>query len=252
MQIMLSWICCLTFVLFTSLDEHAAEEDIKFKVFWNVPSQQCSRKYGINVTDSLRKFGVLVNTGEEFKGDSITIFYSNDLGLYPRIKEGTHVNGGHPQLADLSKHLEKTKNDIERLIPNKDFEGLAVIDWEEWRPVWEFNWSGFRQYQEISRELVKAQHPNWSAEEVNKKAAAEWEEAANFIRLRWLWESSSAICPSLYLRSSQLDSYNFTQRIWLTHGRLAEALRVRNSDVPVYPYINYFLYGSHSPVPEVS
>ncbi|XP_076352874.1 hyaluronidase-1-like [Tachypleus tridentatus] len=155
MQIKLSLICCLTFILLISLDEYAAEEDINFKVFWNVPSYICSKKYGINVTDSLRKFGVLVNTAEKFRGDSITIFYAKDLGLYPRIEEGSYINGGHPQLSDMNKHLEKAKNDIETKIPSKDFDGLAVIDWESWRPVWEYNWGGFRQYQTISRELVK-------------------------------------------------------------------------------------------------
>ncbi|XP_076356588.1 hyaluronidase-1-like [Tachypleus tridentatus] len=298
MQIKLSLICCLTFILLISLDEYAAEEDINFKVFWNVPSYICSKKYGINVTESLRKFGVLVNTAEKFRGDSITIFYAKDLGLYPRIEEGSYINGGHPQLSDMNKHLEKAKNDIETKIPSKDFDGLAVIDWESWRPVWEYNWGGFQQYQTISRELVKEQHPNWSVEEVDEKAAAEWEEAAKVWmldtllmgkterplgkwcyylfpdcynyknkdqpdeylcresvvagnnKLRWLWETSTALCPSIYLHKKKLDATNFTQRIWFTHGRLAEALRVRSSDVPIYPYINYFPDGSDSTVPE--
>ncbi|TNM88763.1 hypothetical protein fugu_005017 [Takifugu bimaculatus] len=68
--------------------------------------------------------------------------------------------------------------DIRSVIADKDFQGLAVVDWESWRPVWDRNWDSKRVYQEASKALVKARHPEWRPEQVEAAARAEFEEAA--------------------------------------------------------------------------
>ena len=100
------------------------------------------------------------------------IFYESQLGLYPYIDiqdasdyeessnpaDGSNqnpatndtirfVNGGLPQNADLRAHLEKARADILKAIPDPDFAGPAVIDYEKWRPEWSLNWAARRVYQ---------------------------------------------------------------------------------------------------------
>ena len=56
-------------------------------------------------------------------------------------------------MGNLKNHLEKAKNDIAYYIPN-DSVGLAVIDWENWRPTWARNWKPKDVYRDESVELV--------------------------------------------------------------------------------------------------
>ena len=66
------------------------------------------------------------------------------------------------QSVDLSEHLCKARIDIINKIPDQNFKGLAVIDWEPWRPLWETNWNKKRIYKVRSVELVKSRYPQWS------------------------------------------------------------------------------------------
>uniref|UniRef100_A0A0R3RNW5 Hyaluronidase n=1 Tax=Elaeophora elaphi TaxID=1147741 RepID=A0A0R3RNW5_9BILA len=55
----------------------------------------------------------------------------------------------------LGKHLKKIESDIEKAIPNENFNGLAIIDYEKWRPLYEHNWSSKRIYRKESIAYVK-------------------------------------------------------------------------------------------------
>ena len=63
---------------------------------------------------------------------------------------------------DLGQHLRKARKDIERKIPDPNYEGLAVIDWEQWRPLWDTNWDPKKIYKVKSVELVRSRHPDWT------------------------------------------------------------------------------------------
>ncbi|XP_042266250.1 hyaluronidase-3 isoform X2 [Thunnus maccoyii] len=59
-----------------------------------------------------------------------------------------------------------------------DFAGLAVIDWEEWRPVWERNFGTKMEYRRLSKMLVRQESPDLSDEAVTLLARQKFEESA--------------------------------------------------------------------------
>lgn len=148
-----------------------------FVTIWNAPTASCLTQHGVDL--DLSMFSIVHNQNQSFMGEDITIFYAEKLGLYPRYSgQKVAVNGGVPQNASLDRHLRAASEDIRSVIADKDFQGLAVVDWESWRPVWDRNWDSKRVYQEASKALVKARHPEWRPEQVEAAASAEFEEAA--------------------------------------------------------------------------
>ncbi|XP_012626825.2 hyaluronidase-1 isoform X1 [Microcebus murinus] len=147
-----------------------------FATIWNANTQSCL-KHGVDVDVSV--FDVLVNPGQTSHGPDVTLFYSSQLGTYPYYTPaGEPVFGGLPQNASLDAHLTRTFQDIQAAMPAPDFSGLAVIDWEAWRPRWAFNWDTKDIYRQRSEALVQAQHPDWPASWVKKAAREQFERAA--------------------------------------------------------------------------
>lgn len=115
-------------------------------------------------------------------GGNITIFYYDQLGLYPYYLNtsvpATAINGGCPQNASLTKHLAKMEKDISAAMPTDTFAGLAVIDWENWRPLWIRNWDKKSVYRNMSLLLVRQRNPLVSDSQVEMQAKFEFETAA--------------------------------------------------------------------------
>ncbi|XP_018593132.1 hyaluronidase-3 [Scleropages formosus] len=151
-----------------------------FTVVWNMPTARCEEEYGIHL--NLEAFDIIENYHEKFMGQNMTIFYYNRLGLYPYIsKEGKRVNGGVPQRGNLEVHLGKARAQIKNLL-SPAFHGLAVIDWEKWRPLWVRNFGVLKKYRLMSEGLVKKEHPELSRREVLLRARKEFETGArNFM-----------------------------------------------------------------------
>ncbi|XP_006893069.1 PREDICTED: hyaluronidase-1 [Elephantulus edwardii] len=148
-----------------------------FITIWNANTEECLKTHGVDVDVSV--FDVVVNPGQTFRGPNMTIFYSDQLGTYPYYKPtGDPVFGGLPQNASLDTHLSRTHQDILAAIPEPDFSGLVVIDWEAWRPRWAFNWDAKEIYRQRSIELVQAQHPDWPFSWVEAEAQKKFEGAA--------------------------------------------------------------------------
>ncbi|XP_051270501.1 hyaluronidase-1 [Dicentrarchus labrax] len=149
---------------------------VPFLTVWNAPTASCLSEYGVDL--DLGIFSIVQNQNQTFMGDNITIFYAEKLGLYPRYSSQREaINGGVPQNASLDEHLRVASDNIRTCIPDRDFQGLAVVDWESWRPVWERNWDSKQVYWEGSKSLVRSRHPDWSPAQVDAAAPLEFEEA---------------------------------------------------------------------------
>lgn len=98
------------------------------------------------------------------------------------LSNGTALYGGVPQAGDLSAHLVALRSSIEAWIPDEQWVGNAVFDFEKWCPVWELTDPPYRT---LSIELVKAAHPDWPAAKVSAQAKQEFEAAA----LEWFVRS---------------------------------------------------------------
>ena len=85
------------------------------------------------------------------------------------------------QLINLNKHLSKSSIDIAAKIPNPDFSGVAVIDWEGWRPLWETNFGKKRIYRTKSAQLIEEEKVFKKKDEIAREAKKKFEKAARDI-----------------------------------------------------------------------
>nr|ATU82477.1 venom hyaluronidase [Lethocerus distinctifemur] len=172
---------CLSFSLLIILYGTAAyphdnggvskKQPTQFKVYWQVPTELC-HKHKIEFS-KVAKIGIVQNTGDRFKGDKIVILY--DPGKFPFLNGSDYVNGGLPQFGDLNHHERILREDITKYIPNKNFDGIAVIDFEYWRPVFRENWASLDVYRTMSKDFVRDEHPDWEEHEIFKEAERRWE-----------------------------------------------------------------------------
>lgn len=259
---------------------------VPFLTVWNAPTANCLSQYGVDL--DLGMFNIVQNQNQTFMGQNITIFYAEKLGRYPRYSpQGEAVYGGVPQNSSLEQHLRAAAENIDTYIPDSGFPGLAVVDWESWRPVWERNWDSKQIYQEGSRALVRSKHPDWNPKQVDAAARLEFGEAGRSFmegtlklgqaarphglwgfygfpncynyysanstgytgacpaielkrndKLLWLWRTSSALFPDIYL--SALMRGLGSEVLLYCHHRILEAMRAADqaapSAPPVYTY----------------
>ncbi|KAJ7997680.1 hypothetical protein DPEC_G00214650 [Dallia pectoralis] len=257
-----------------------------FVAVWNAPLDLCTVKYQVHANVE-RLFHISGSPRAVHTGQNVTIFYANRLGLYPFYTDhGVPVNGGLPQNGSLDTHLRKAENDIARYIPAKDFAGLAVIDWEFWRPQWDRNWHKKEIYRRKSSELIAKDDVNVTGSQIEELARRRFERSAvafmqNTVelgtRLRpkglwgfylypdchnynqhepnytgscpaqesrrnnellWLWNSSTALFPSVAIKKSHKDSASNRR---FSQFRVLESLRVagltsHDYELPTYVY----------------
>uniref|UniRef100_H3C6U6 Hyaluronidase n=1 Tax=Tetraodon nigroviridis TaxID=99883 RepID=H3C6U6_TETNG len=257
-----------------------------FIAAWNAPLDRCTTRYNIS-TNVERLFHIQGSPRAEWTGQNITIFYANRLGFYPHYTpQGVAVNGGLPQNCSLDLHLLKAHQDIRRFIPARDVRGLAVIDWEFWRPQWKRNWHKKVIYRRRSKELTARAYGNVTEAQVEELARRRFEKSAKAFmqqtlqlgtrlrpntlwgfylypdchnynleqqnytglcpllerrrndELRWLWNSSSALFPSVAIRVTRASAATASLYV---RNRVQEAMRVaelprRPHTVPVYVY----------------
>ncbi|XP_068452883.1 hyaluronidase-3 isoform X2 [Clinocottus analis] len=151
-------------------------KDWPFVVVWNMPTARCHKRYNVHL--DLGRFDIEENRQQRFQGQKMTIFYRDHLGKYPYLsRDGRMVNGGIPQLSDLSAHLSLAMAQMSGLLqPN--FTGVAVIDWEEWRPLWESNFGTKTEYRRQSKLLVRRERPGLSERATAAMARQQFEEGA--------------------------------------------------------------------------
>ncbi|XP_072946309.1 uncharacterized protein [Epargyreus clarus] len=150
-----------------------------FRVYWNVPTMQCKSK---KIPFNLEEFGIIQNKDDSFRGDSITILY--DPGLFPALLKNESSgelkfrNGGVPQEGDINLHLDDFRVSMEQSIPDKDFNGVGIIDFESWRPIFRQNFGVLVPYKDVSYEIEKKLHWWWPKEWIQAEAKQRYETAA--------------------------------------------------------------------------
>lgn len=89
---------------------------------------------------------------------------------------------GLPQNASLDIHLRQLEIDIDRFIPNRTFDGVAVIDFECWRPTFRQNFGDLKVYKDLTLLEVNKKHPTWSRDQIESQGKIIFENAAiNFV-----------------------------------------------------------------------
>lgn len=92
-----------------------------------------------------KRWRIQTNPGLAFDGPVISTLYGFGLvpsysGMGPggacsdgdwNCSNATAINGGIPQLANMSAHLAQLRLDIESAFPNPMWDGIAVIDYGE-------------------------------------------------------------------------------------------------------------------------
>uniref|UniRef100_A0A3B1IPY0 Hyaluronidase n=1 Tax=Astyanax mexicanus TaxID=7994 RepID=A0A3B1IPY0_ASTMX len=150
-------------------------KDTPFAIIWNAPVDVCKNlKIGLD----LSAFQA-VTTPASVPNQFLFLFYTDRLGLYPYVDPATkqEYNGGIPQKAPLKASLKKATSDIAKYIPNST-PGLAVIDWESWRPLWVRNWDAKQIYRKLSIDSVLAQNSSLSTSMATNIAKERFQTAA--------------------------------------------------------------------------
>lgn len=111
------------------------------------------------------------------------IFYAQHIGLYPYYWQGKKVNGGAPQVVNLNAHLAKTRKDIHKKIPDPNWDGFAILDFEPWFAGWEWCQPEIR---EQSKDIVRQRNPEFDDDQVERWAIAEYERVAEHFLLETL------------------------------------------------------------------
>ncbi|XP_054985088.1 hyaluronidase PH-20-like [Sorex araneus] len=197
---------------------------------WNGPNDLCFNKYKISVDVSI--FSLVGNPRLGLTNQKVTLLYVDNIGQFPYIslttKEEKH--GGIPPLGDQDTHLKKVENDITRIFP-KDILGLAVIDLEEWIPIWERNRGDRLDYRKKTLDWVKQANPGISDENAEPIAKEEFEDAAKDYMLKTL-QLAQRLRPRNYWGYHNFpDCFNYNFNNDPYNGSCPEIEKKRNNEL---------------------
>ena len=96
-----------------------------------------------------------VRTNKDGAMDGYLVTTLSNPGFWPHfLKNGSAINGGIPQLGNLSLHEAALAAFIDEKLP-ANFSGAAVVDFEAWNPLWSQG-SPDDKYHNASRAAVRA------------------------------------------------------------------------------------------------
>ncbi|KAF7647805.1 hypothetical protein LDENG_00166250 [Lucifuga dentata] len=146
-----------------------------FVAIWNAPTKQCQN---LHIPLDTRAFQA-VTTPAAVPSQFLTIFYEDRFGLYPKANSAKRkrYRGGVPQNGNLTEHLAKARREIDYYISQDSSPGLAVIDWEAWRPLWDQNWGSKHIYQKLSIAHALQMAPFLSSQQTYQLAKSQFQNA---------------------------------------------------------------------------
>ncbi|KAK5901665.1 hypothetical protein CesoFtcFv8_007006 [Champsocephalus esox] len=202
-----------------------------FIAAWNAPLDMCTIKYNVT-TNAERLFHIHGSPRADWTGQNVTIFYANRLGYYPYYTpQGVAVHGGLPQNCSLDLHLVKAYQDINHFIPSEDFRGLAVIDWEFWRPQWSRNWHKKDIYRQKSKELAAKAFVNVTDAQVEELARRRFEKSAKAFMQRTIQLGTRLRPNALWGFYLYPDCHNYNQHEQNYTGFCPLLERLRNDEL---------------------
>eukprot|EP01052_Picozoa_sp_SAG31_P005795 SAG31_NODE_259_length_18917_cov_28.559677_21_plen_212_part_00 len=147
-----------------------------YPVFWAVNGPNASAFAAGGAVD-IAQYGI--------KANNYTVCGGMAGSLMPSLSaEGAPIRGGVPQSANfsLAAFLSGLSKAIAKRIPDAQYDGLAVFDFEAFTPIWteDTGTGGWHSkiYREYSIKLVQHAHPSWTRAKIEAEAKTQFEEAA--------------------------------------------------------------------------
>ncbi|KAI1888429.1 hypothetical protein AGOR_G00185050 [Albula goreensis] len=203
-----------------------------FVFMWNAPTELCEIRF--DITLDLTYFQFVSSTLKTATNQSISIFYTDRFGIFPYVDEetGETYSDGLPQLIDFKEHRELAEDDIIFYIPDDQL-GLAVLDFEEWRPQWVRNWGSKDIYRTISTDIILKKNLSLSYDQAEDFAQKVFESAAKryflkslklgkTLRPRRLW--GYYLYPDCY-------NYDYNQDLADYSGQCPDIEKERNDEL---------------------
>uniref|UniRef100_A0A4W4GI48 Hyaluronidase n=1 Tax=Electrophorus electricus TaxID=8005 RepID=A0A4W4GI48_ELEEL len=202
-----------------------------FVIIWNAPISRCQY---LNISLNLSAFQA-ITTPAKVHNQTLRLFYKKQIGLFPYtdLRTLTHYNGGIPQRGNLTASLEKAKEKFTQYIPDT-LPGLAVLDWEEWLPMFDQNVGLRKVYKEMSINYTLEQYPSLDQKQIFCKTKEQFQKATRSYmeetlklgiaeRPQYLWgfylfpdcDNYNFENPNYTGRCSQNSTQLNTQLLWL-------------------------------------
>uniref|UniRef100_A0A182HNI5 Hyaluronidase n=1 Tax=Anopheles arabiensis TaxID=7173 RepID=A0A182HNI5_ANOAR len=130
-------------------------------------------QFGFEFSSVNRTYSVVQNRNDTFRGNAVSILY--DPGKFPALLEKPSTktlykrNGGVPQEGNLTEHLEIFERHLDELIPDRNFSGIGIIDFESWRPIYRQNFGSLQPYKDLSVKIERERHPYWSGNHLERE-----------------------------------------------------------------------------------
>ncbi|KIH64304.1 hyaluronoglucosaminidase [Ancylostoma duodenale] len=100
--------------------------------------------------------------------------YHKNMACYKQLEAQEEHDRNH----NLEQHLAVVEKQIKREIPDENFDGIAVIDVEEFRPLYSMNWGEKEVYKKQSKLLIESQYPHFTPKDVEYWAEIHHNKAA--------------------------------------------------------------------------
>eukprot|EP00943_MAST-04B_sp_MAST-4B-sp1_P006320 g6320.t1 len=165
-------------------------------------------------------------------------------GLLPQIRRDkktgleTLINGGIPQLVNLSLHFDTMQNTFNKYIPNLNDNRMIDLDFESWLPLWYdmTHNSIMKDYVNASIALVQKRYPSWTnMTQIEAEAEKEWNIAAKSILIKTI-EFVRKIRPKL-----KIGLYSYPGRFYFQweNKTVADGRRKRNDELyPIWCHLD--------------